>query len=262
MRLWKKFNGEPFMINPQIGILGLGLNPRRKKRGKKAMARQPAGLRRYWATHRRGRKHAPRRRRRSYRRNPYPIAGLALNPRRRRGRGRRYGAAMRRATGRAYGHNPRRSYRRNPGGGRRIMGFSLPPLQSVLYAGVGFVGVPITEGFLNQWLPLSITSSTLGKYAVRIGSVLGLTWLGKLVLGKQAATMIGIGGGAYVLVTAVKEFAPGIIPGLAAYSSAGPAMLGAYTPSRGRNFSTMGAPPMVLPFQASGQPTASRFRRF
>jgi hypothetical protein len=215
------------------------------------MARQPAGLRRYWATHRRGRKNAPRRRRRSYRRNPYPVAGIALNPRRRHRRRYRSNPIQ----------NRRRHYRRNPGG-RKIMGFSLPPLQSVLYAGVGFVAVPVTEGFLNQWLPLSITSTTLGKYAVRIGSVIGLTWLGKLILGKNAATMIGIGGGAYVLVTAVKEFAPGIIPGLSAYASAGPAMLGAYTPSRGRNFSTMGAPPQVLPFQASAQATASRFRRF
>lgn len=213
------------------------------------MARQPAGLRRYWATHRRGRKHAPRRRRRNYRRNPYPIAGLALNPRRRRHR-----------------RNPvqnRRHYRRNPGG-RKILGLSLPPLQSVLYAGVGFVAVPVTEGFLNQWLPLSITSTTLGKYAVRIGSVLGLTWLGKLILGKQAAMMIGIGGGAYVLVTAVKEFAPGVIPGLSAYAV--PA-LGAYTPSSGRNYRTLGAPSQqafaqVLPFQASSNATASRFRRF
>lgn len=239
MRLWKKFNGEPFMINPQIGILGLGLNPRRKKREK--MARQPAALRRYWATHRR--KRNPRRRR--YRRNPYPIAGLALNPRHRR-RHRRNPSVQN-----------RRRYRRNPGG-RKVFGLSLPPLQSVLYAGVGFVAVPVTEGFLNQFLPLSITSTTLGKYAIRIGSVIGLTWLSKMVLGKQAALMVGIGGGAYVLVTAVKEFAPGMIPGLSAYAQ--PA-LGAYTPSSGRNYRTLGAA-QVLPFQASSQATASRFRRF
>ena len=180
------------MVNPRLGILGLGLNPKRKRR---KVARRSAKARMAYA---RSFQKNRRRRRRSYRRNPYPVAGIALNPRRRRHR-----------------RNPvmnRRRYRRNPGG--KILGLSLPPLQSVLYAGVGFVAVPITEGFLNQFLPLSITSTTLGKYAVRIGSVIGLTWLSKMVLGKNAATMVGIGGGAYVLVSAVKEFAPGMIPGL------------------------------------------------
>jgi hypothetical protein len=246
MRLWKKFNGEPFMINPQIGILGLGLNPRKRKKGKKTMARRSARARMAYArSFQKNRRH----RRRSYRRNPYPVAGVALNPRHRR-RHRRNPAVQN-----------RRRYRRNPGG-RKVFGLSLPPLQSVLYAGVGFVAVPVTEGFLNQFLPLSITSTTLGKYAIRIGSVIGLTWLGKMILGKQAALMVGIGGGAYVLVTAVKEFAPGMIPGLSAYTP-----LGAYTPSSGRNYRTLGAPSQqafaqVLPFQASQQATASRFRRF
>lgn len=135
------------------------------------------------------------------------------------------------------------------------MGFKLPPLQQVLYAGVGFVAVPVTEGFVNQFLPVSITGTTLGKYAVRIASVIGLTWLGKAVFGKNAATMIGIGGGAYVLVSAVKEFAPGVIPGLSAYTQPS---LASYVPPTSRNFSTMGALPGHVPMTA----TASRFRRF
>lgn len=152
----------------------------------------------------------------------------------------------------------RRSYRRNPA----IMGLKLPPLQPVLYAGVGFVAVPVTEGFINQFLPLSITSTVLGKYAVRIGSVIGLTWLGKLALGANAATYIGIGGGAYVLVSAVKEFAPGVIPGLSSYVG-----MSAYVPGVGHNYSPLGAPSQTalsrtLPFQASPQAVASRFRRF
>lgn len=189
------------------------------------------------------------RRRRRYRRNPYPVAGLALNPRRHRRRYRRNPALQNRR---------RRHYQRNP----KMLGFNLPPLQSVLYAGVGFVAVPVTEGFLNQFLPVSITSSTLGKYAVRIASVIGLTWLGKAVLGKNAATMIGIGGGSYVLVSAVKEFAPGMIPGLSAYvvPGGGSPSLRAYVPSTGRAWNTMGAysTPGTQPNSAS----ATRFRRF
>lgn len=111
----------------------------------------------------------------------------------------------------------RRRRRHNPVGGRSRGFFGLPPLQTIVYVGVGAVGTPVAEGFINQFLPLSITSSVLGKYAVRIGTLLGLTMLSKSLLGKERAKLIAIGGGVYVLTSAIKEFAPGIIPGLSAY---------------------------------------------
>jgi hypothetical protein len=248
------------MINPRLGILGLGFNPRRKKKplkkGKKTMARRRRRASRSRAhmawvrSFRRGRKASPRRRHRRARRNPWPVGGMALNPRRRRRGRRRYN----------YAHNPRRrrrSYRRNPS---LLSLRGLPPLQSVIFAGVGFVGTPILEGTLGSFLPLSITGNTIGKYGVRIASVLGLTWLAKMVVGGGAARMVGIGGGAYVLVTAVKEFAPGLIPGMAAYTLDRPGM-SAYVPGTNRTFNTMGAP--VLPFRSTGTAVEqSRFSRF
>src|SRR5579863_5367306 len=116
--LWGMYDGEPFMENPHLGLL---LNARRK--GKKGMAKRkramPAGLRRYWAKHRRknvGRKRSPARRRRT-RRN-FPVAGLvtATNPRRRHRR------LMR---------NPRRHLRRrrNP----VLMGINFPPIKEVAF---------------------------------------------------------------------------------------------------------------------------------
>lgn len=152
----------------------------------------------------------------------------------------------------------RRSYRRNPS----IMGFSLPPLQSVIYAGIGFAGVPAAEAMLGRFVPVSLTSTTLGKYAVRIGTVIGLAYVAKMLMGKEKAKMIGIGGGAYVLLSAVREFAPGMIPGLSAYTR--PA-LGAYTPARrslgapawGAVNSGVAAAPM-----GGANIVAARFRRF
>ena len=147
----------------------------------------------------------------------------------------------------------RRHYRRNPA----VLGIGgLPPLQSVIYAGVGFAGVPLVEGFLSPMLPVSITTSTIGKYAVKIGSVIGLSALARMIVGREAARMVGIGGGAYVLVSAVREFAPGMIPGMGAYTQINRGMgaykLNAYTP---------GAP--NLPLQAQGDNViAARFRRF
>lgn len=205
------------------------------------MARKSGRAHMAWVrSFRKGRKHSPRRRRRA-RRNPYPVAGIALNPRRRR---------------RSVARSHRRRARRNPP--RSIMR-GLPTIQSVVYAGVGFVGTPIVEGMLSAYLPLSITANTFGKYAVRIGTVLGLTWAAKMVVGKKAAQMVGLGGGVYVAVTAVKEFAPGLIPGMSAYALPGSGM-GAYLPSTGRNYTQMGA----IPFRSSGtgETVSKRFQRF
>jgi hypothetical protein len=160
--------------------------------------------------------------------------------------------------------NPRRKhYRRNPG----ILGISLPPLQSVLYAGVGFVGVPLAEGFLTRFLPVSLTGSTVGKYATRIAAMLGLSYLTKIVLGSSESKMVAIGGGAYVLTSAVTEFAPGLIPAtnLSAYR---PATLGAYATSTRRQLGSMGAPDWGAKNTVRSAPmgaaniVSSRFRRF
>jgi hypothetical protein len=145
--------------------------------------------------------------------------------------------------------------------------FSLPPLQSVLYGGVGFAGTPFLEGFLVPYLPTAITSNTVGKYATRIAVVLGLTFLAKSLLGREPAKMVGVGGGMYVAVSAVREFAPDVArriglagytayPGLNAYTSAGPVVqLAAYT----NNKRTLGGGGS---FVGSTQVVASRFRRF
>lgn len=193
-RLWKDFDGEPFLINPHLAIVG---NPKSKKGRKKNMAR------------RRGKKNAPRRsrknaprRRRSYKRNAFSVPGVALaaNPRRRR-RGRKANPGRRRS---------RKSYRRNPA----VLGMHLPALQTIGYVGIGFVGTPILEGFLASFLPTTFVTTTLGKYVARIGAMLGVTWGAKAVFGQGPANLVAIGGGLYVATSAIKDFAPGIIPGL------------------------------------------------
>ena len=195
-----------------------------------------------------------RRRRRS---NPWPMAGTVMSVNRKRRvhrRGRKARSNRRKRSG----------YRRNPA----ILGISLPPLQSVIYAGVGFVGVPIMEGFLSRFLPISLTGSTIGKYATRIGALIGLSFVTKMVLGANEAKMVAIGGGAYVLTSAVTEFAPGLIPapapalsayrrstlGMGAYKSATTRQLGApaWGAQNTARFAQGGGANIV----------ASRFRRF
>lgn len=252
MRLWEYDEfGEPWLENGRKGNPPLLIvNRKAHKKGKKRMARSKYARRKTRTTRRRGRKGTVRRRR--TRRNAWPMAGTvaAVNrPRRAHRRGRK--RSNRRKRG---------GFRRNPG----LLGISLPPLQSVLYVGVGFVGVPMVEGFLSRFLPISLTGSTIGKYATRIASVLGLSFLTKMVLGAGEAKMVAIGGGAYVLTSAVTEFAPGLMPAtsMGAYRRA---TLGAYKAPTVRQ---LGAPAWgaqnTARFAGGGGANivAQRFRRF
>ena len=115
----------------------------------------------------------------------------------------------------------RSSYRRNPA----VLGVALPPLNMIAWGAGGFIAPPMVEGFINRFLPLEVTSSVLGRYAVKIGSVLGLTWLAKTVLSNKEAFPIALGGSLYVVVSAVNEFipqltaAPAPAPAVSAYRS-------------------------------------------
>lgn len=246
-RLWNYFNGEPFLVNPHLAVL----SPNPKKGKSKMAARKRRVVRR-----------TRRSTRRRARRNPYPVAGIALNPRRRR-RTKRSTAGRRR---RAYARNPRRIVRRRRRSGFRrnpaFLGISLPPLQSVIFAGVGFIAPPVVEGFLSQWLPAEIQTSTIGKYAIKIGSVLGLSFLVKQVMGAEQAKMVAIGGGAYVIHSAINDFAPGILPaGMGAYVPSNG--MGAYVNGNQPNFSTLGAiPGGTWPGASNRNTIPARFDRF
>lgn len=199
--LWNFYDGEPFMENPHLAIVGA--NPRKK--GKKMAARRKA--------HRRGRKNAPRRRtRRTAKRNPFPTAGLAFNPRRKAHRRGRKNAPRR--------HH--RRMRRNPA----LLGVTLPPITMLAWGAGGFLATPMLEGFVSRFLPSSITANTLGRYATKVASVLGLTWITKMLMGNKEAFPVAMGGSMYVIVSAVNEFAPQLtqIPS----ASALPPTMGAY----------------------------------
>lgn len=209
--LWDVFDGEPFMENPQLGILGL--NPKRKRGSKMATRRRRR-------VHRRGRKHHtrtarrarvavavanPRRRRRTHRRRRnWMVSGAVTpftNPRRRR-----------RSSRRNRVHHRRRHARRNPA----FMGFTIPPLKSVLFAGVGFAGPSMVSGFLSSTFPTIMSQTTsmgvAGKYLVKIGSVLGLAWLTRRFVGSNEANMVMVGGAANVVLSIANDFAPGLLP--------------------------------------------------
>lgn len=236
-RLWNIVDGEPFFVNPQLLIAGA--NPRKKK-GKNSMRRPKA--------RRRGRKATPRRRKST--RRVHRMRSRSVAPKRRRRRS-----------------NPvhlRRSHRRkrNP----RIMGLDLPPLMPVVYAGAGFVAPPAIEGFISGFLPTELTASTLGKYAIRFGTVIGGTYLVKRFAGANPAMYFGIGGGLYLLTSAIREFAPEASKylGLGAYTVAGqtafPIQMGAYTRQLGHGNGSQGG--MNIQSAGGTGTIPMRYRRF
>jgi hypothetical protein len=64
------------------------------------------------------------------------------------------------------------------------------------------------EGFVSKFAPSAITSNVLGRYAMKVASVLGLTWLTKTIMSNKEAFPVALGGSLYVIVSAVNEFVP------------------------------------------------------
>ena len=246
---------EPFMMNPHIGII----NPKRKKG--KTMARRRKSSKAHMAyvrSFRKGAKRAPRRKaRRARKSNPWPVAGMVVNPKRRRKSRRTHAVSRRR----------RHSYSRNP----KLMGIELPPLKKVLFAGVGFVAPPMIEGFIHGFIPAEISASTIGKYAIRVASVLALAFGVRRFVGREEGNMVAIGGGVYVLSTAAMEFLPNVFTGTAApklsmYASPAAGQLSAYVPANQRVNNGMGGIRSASAFSDDAfsgavQGTAVRFKR-
>lgn len=177
---------------------------RRRKR------RMTAKQRRYFG---KGRKRSPARRRRKNWNVPGVVSAVN-RPRRRR---RTYATKRRYRMGGRLGHRHRnihrRHRRRNPG---LLSGFGMPPIKSVVFAGIGFAGPSIVSGFLTSTFPSVMQQTTnlgvAGKYLVKIASIMGLSWLTRRFVGSNEAHMVMIGGGANIALSLVNDFAPGMLP--------------------------------------------------
>lgn len=208
--LWDFYDGEPFMENPHLAIVGA--NPRSStQKGKTMAARRKSRSRK-------GRKNAPRRKARRTAKRNFPSAGLVFNPRGRKRHAKRNPHHKRRAS-------RRHSMRRNPA----ILGVTLPPIVMLAWGAGGFLATPMLEGFVSKFIPAQITGNVLGRYAMKIASVLGLTWLTKTIMSNKEAFPVALGGSLYVIVSAVNEFVPQLtqlpttqqagIPAVSAYRS-------------------------------------------
>lgn len=218
-RLWGMFNGEPFLKNPRLFVL----NRRKKKVARRKRRLPPRGASGRFLKRR---SNPPRKRRRAASRKRTTVtlrrATLrASNPRRRR-------TYRRNEPARRY----KRRYRRNPFGLERF-GLNTPTLTTMAYTSIGVIGTPVVEGFAAQVIPMPADPmfNKLARYAVKIGSAVAVGFLVRQIFGRDAGKAALVGGGAYILVDAIREFMPGMLP--------------AGAPGAGYYFPTMGAQPLL-----------------
>jgi hypothetical protein len=76
----------------------------------------------------------------------------------------------------------------------------------------GYALPAIIESYVMPYLPTVLTGNTAGRWIVRVGIVSGAAMLAKRFIGPRIGNAILIGGGAYLVIQALKEFAPGLLP--------------------------------------------------
>lgn len=219
MRLWRKFDGEPFLDNPSLMIM----NPRKRRlkhmaRKRRHMKRDSRGrfLKKASASRVRNRtrsrkRYAPRRRRTAR------ATIMLSNPRKRR----------------SYARNPRRHrrYRRNAPM-LSVIGFNQPMLKAVGFTVLGVAGTPFVEGFVSRFVPATWAANKAVSYGVKFGSAYALHFGVKSFFGREAGRATFVGGLAYIALCAIKDFAPGLLGTGTAVSSQ--PLIGEYPSVRGR----------------------------
>ncbi len=203
------------------------VNPRRKKR-KSRKGKMPAGLRRYWASKRRGTKVTKRRRKRR------ASSAVVAAPRRRRRRSHSIVKRRRRK-------NPMRASRRSHRRHRRSNPFGIRGItHTVMPAAVGATGAIVLDvayAYAGKYLPASLQTGFL-PVLVKTAGAIGLGFLARKVVSREKANAATLGALTVVAYGALKpllaSFAP-TVPGLSGYQDFidyGSSMngLGAYLP--------------------------------
>jgi len=89
-----------------------------------------------------------------------------------------------------------------------------------LLKGAGAVIIsPMIEKQLLPLLPISITSTSYGRWAVKLGAALATWYAAKAAFGRRSADVVAIALGSTLVADAVQEFMPTL--GLTAYAPAG-----------------------------------------
>lgn len=109
-----------------------------------------------------------------------------------------------------------RRYRRNPG--LSLAGLNL----AELLKGAGAVILaPILEKQIMPLLPATVSGTSYGRWAVKLGAALGTWYVAKAAFGRRSADVVAIALGSNLIADAVDEFFPVLTAGFGAYSPRG-----------------------------------------
>lgn len=107
----------------------------------------------------------------------------------------------------------RRSYRRNPA----LLGFQLPPLDAVLFTGAGLIVPPlVTKYVMDNFVPVEYRANKGVYYLVKATSVLVPSLLVRKFVSQRAGNLMLLGGAASFAIDLVRDFVPGLLPGMGA----------------------------------------------
>jgi hypothetical protein len=93
-----------------------------------------------------------------------------------------------------------------------LFGISLPPLDAVLFTGVGFIIPPVVSNLIMGYLPVEWKASKLTYYGVKAASVILPSMLVKKFVSQRAGNLMLLGGAVSFALDMVKEFAPTLLP--------------------------------------------------
>ena len=102
------------------------------------------------------------------------------------------------------------------------MGFTLPPLDAVLFTGAGFLVPPIVTSYAMQYLPATWKTSKAAYYGVKAASVLVPSMIVRRFVSRRAGNLMLVGGAASFVIDLVREFAPTLLPATTAGIGAQP----------------------------------------
>jgi hypothetical protein len=95
-----------------------------------------------------------------------------------------------------------------------LFGISLPPIGDVLFVGAGLVAPPLVAAQLVRFLPDSIKTNQAATWGVKVASVVLPGIAIRKFVSPRAGNLFMVGGAASLVVDAIRQFAPGVIPGL------------------------------------------------
>jgi hypothetical protein len=233
-------DGERWLINgpelviasnrPKKGKAKMYTNRKRKKPGRAHMA----WVRSFQKKNRKHRGHTKR-----AKTNMYSAGQIANRPRR------RTRTVTRTVT----------RYKRNPlSAGGMLGSLGIPAIEPIAGAFAGLAVPPMLNYFLGSYVPTSITSNPIGKYAVKAGLVVVPSFIVRKYVNRNVGNIMMIVGIGKLLLDAVHEFVPSI-PWLGLSGGMGyQPMLGAYTTFARTRQPAMRMIPMMTSSMTAGVP--------